>query len=137
MLALEPVIKARLVGLSALTAWVVRGMTDTVDRRAVPAVDLSIRGVTVADSKQGAAMAVPSWAVTLIVQRSDVAAEQLDAAMHQVIGRLQGWAPGEAGGRKWEQLRLDGVSVPDFLPEGQAAIELSFSTGGAYKAIAS
>lgn len=136
MLVLEPVIKARLVGLSALTAWAVRGMTDMVDRRAVPAVDLSIRSVAAPDSKQGAVMVAPSWSITLIVQRSDVAAEQLDAAMHQVIGRLQGWAPGEAGGRKWEQLRLDGVSVPDFVPEGQAAIELSFATSGAYRALA-
>jgi hypothetical protein len=134
MLALEPVIKARLAGLSALTAWAVRGMTDAVDRRVVPAVDLSIRGVAVPDSKQGAVMVAPSWSVTLIVQRSDVAAEQLDTAMAQVIDALQGWAPGEAGGRKWERLTLDALGVPDFVPEGQAAIELSFSTGSAYRA---
>lgn len=135
MLALEPVIKARLVGLSALTAWAVRGMTDTVDRRAVPAVDLSIRGVAVPDGKQLAAMVGPSWSVTLIVQRSDVAAEQLDAAMHQVVGRLHGWEPGQAGGRGWERFRLDGVSVPDFVPEGQAAIELSFATAAKFDGV--
>lgn len=135
MLALEPVIKARLAGLPALMGWVVRGMTDLVDRRPVPAVDLQIDNVVVADSKQSAAMVAPSWVVTLIVQRGDVAAEQLDTAMQQVIGRLHGWQPGAAGGRSWEQMRLDGVGLPGFVPEGQAGIELSFATAAKFDGV--
>lgn len=133
MLALEPLLKARLQTLSALTGWQVRTGTELCDRRTVPAADVRCTGAAVADSKAGRATVLPDWTVVLVVRRSDVAAEQIDAAFAAVVESLHNWMPGQQGGRGWEPLRLGRVSEPLFNDEGLAGYELTFSTSAVYR----
>lgn len=132
MLAIATPLKARLVALPALTGYDVRASTEPIDRRTVPAVDVRCAGAGVADSKTGAAMVTPEWAVTIVVRRSAAAADQLDAAFAAVFESLHGWAPGQHGGRGWERLTLQRVTEPAFADEGLAGLELTFSTGARY-----
>lgn len=132
MLALEPHLKARLQTLPALTGWAVRTGTELTDRRVVPAADVRCTGAQVPDSKTGAVMVAPEWTVTLVVRRSDEAANQLDAAFAAVIASLHNWAPGQHGGRGWEPLKLVRVTEPQFVDEGLAGCELLFTTGARY-----
>ncbi len=133
MLVLEPLIKARLQALTALTGWAVRTGTELVDRRLVPAADVRCTGASVTDSKAGRATVSPEWAVVLVVRRSDVAAQQLDAAFAAVTESLHSWMPGPQDGRGWEPLRLSRVSEPLFADEGLAGCELTFSTSAVYR----
>lgn len=132
MLALAIPLQQRVAALPQLTGWVVRTNTEAADRKSLPAVDVRCAGAGVADSKTGAAMVSPEWAVTLMVRRSDTAAEQLDAALSAVICSLHGWAPGQHGGRGWEPLGLLRVQEPTFADEGVVGYELSFSTAARY-----
>lgn len=132
MLALTTPLKSRLQALPALTGWAVRMGTELADRRIVPAVDMRCTGAAVPDSKTGAVMVQPEWTATLIVRRSDEAADQLDAAFAALIASLQNWQPGPLGGRGWEPLRLARVTEPLFAEEGLAGIEIAFHTGARY-----
>lgn len=132
MLALESHLKTRLQALPALTGWAVRTGTELTDRRMVPAADVRCTGAGVPDSKAGAVMVSPEWTVTLVVRRSDQAADQLDAAFADVLASLHNWAPGQLGGRGWEPLRLGRVTEPQFAEDGLAGIELTFTTGARY-----
>jgi hypothetical protein len=132
MLALNTPLKLRLSALPELTGWAVRTGSETVGRTEVPAVDVRCSGAAVSDSKTGAAMVQPEWAVTLIVRRSVDAADQIDAAFAAVVESLHNWAPGEHGERRWEPLRLVRVTEPQFADEGFVGCELSFSTGAKY-----
>lgn len=98
MLALAIPLQQRLAALPQLTGWVVRTNTEAADRKPLPAVDVRCVGAAVADSKTGAAMVAPEWAVTLMVRRGDDASSLLDAALSAVICSLHGWAPGQHGG---------------------------------------
>lgn len=133
MLALEPLIKARLEALAELDGWTVRGATEAVDRKAPgPSVDLRIGAVAVPDSKTGAAVVQPAWDMVFEMQRGPTAAATLDAIFWAVLQDLQGWEPGNVGGREWLPLKLAAASPPDFLAEGVAAVALSFSTGAGF-----
>lgn len=139
MLGLDPFIKARLAALDALQGWQVRGYTEVVDRSVVPAADIRLAAAQLGDSKAGAVSVQPGWGITLVVKRGASAAVDLDAAFAAVIGALQGWNPSKDADTpgKWSDFRLSGIEPPDFLQEGLVGVELIFSTGGAYKAIAS
>lgn len=132
MLALAIPLQQRLAALPQLTGWVVRTNTEAADRKPLPAVDVRCVGAAVADSKTGAAMVAPEWAVTLMVRRGDDASSLLDAALSAVICSLHGWAPGQHGGRGWEPLALARVQEPAFADEGVVGYELSFSTAARY-----
>lgn len=132
MLALEPVIKTRLQALGALTGWAVRTGTELADRRMVPAADVRSTGAQTNDSGASAVTLDPAWTVTLIVQRSDQAAVQLDAALTAVIASLHNWYPGQLAGRPWRRVALQTVREPEFVTEGQAALELIFTSSTVY-----
>jgi hypothetical protein len=132
MLAIEPLLKARLQSLSALTGWAVRVGSEHGDRKLVPAVDARCPGAAVADSKASAVALQPQWVLTLTVRRGADASAQIDAALAAVIEAMHNWAPGQAGGRGWEPLRLAAVTEPAFADEGLAGYELSFTTAARY-----
>lgn len=132
MLALEPLLKTRLQALIALTGWAVRGGTELSDRRIVPAADVRCSGAHVTDSATTAVTLDPAWSVTLVVPRSDQAAGQLDAALNAVIGSLHNWCPGQQGGRLWRRMALQTAREPEFATEGQAAMELIFTSSTVY-----
>jgi len=111
---------------------VVRAGTDLADRRIVPAIDVRCAGADVADRKTGAAMVAPQWQVTMVLRRSDTAAEQLDAAMAAVIESLHNWHPGQHGGRFWEPFSLLRITEPMLSDDGHTGYELTFSTGARY-----
>lgn len=132
MLALANPIKARLRALAPLTGWAVRTATEDAERSAVPAVDVRCSLAAVGDVKMGAVMLQPSWQITLIVQRSDNAADQIDAALAAVICALHGWKAGEHGGRGWEMFSLAGITEPMLPNEGLVGYELTFTTAARY-----
>jgi len=134
MLALESILKTRLQALPALTAWVVRGGTDLVDRRPLPAAEIACEGAAVTGSQASGAKVEPSWTVTLVVRRSDEAAGQLDTAFAAVIGSLHNFTPAQVSGHYWSALALKRVEAPQFGDEGVAGIAMTFSTGAAYLA---
>lgn len=138
MLALDPLIKTRLAALGSLQHWQVRGCTEEVDRSAVPAADIRLAAAQVGDSKAGAVTVQPGWGITLVTKRGATAAADLDAAVAAVIGAMQGWNPSKAADKPgmWSEFKLSGIEPPDFLREGLVGLELIFTTGGAYKAIA-
>lgn len=134
MLQLEPLIKARLAALPALTGWQVRGGSDATDRRMRPAIDVRCRGASAADSKAGRVSVSPQWAITLGVAAGDEAADQIGTAFVAVLSSLQGWVPGDVGGQGFEALLLIGVQEPDFLPDGapMVGMQLIFNTTTVY-----
>lgn len=134
MLAVGPLIKARLQGLSALAGWDLRVWTEAGDRRMVPAVDIRNGGAQVAESKAVGVRIEPLWTVTLVVRRGADAAAELDAAFWQVVESLH-WCPlGLVDGRKWQQLALVSIArEPEFVDEGLAGCQLVFSTGATGK----
>lgn len=132
MLALEPHLKARLQTLPALTGWAVRGGTELTDRRSVPVADVRCTGARSTDSETTAVTLDPAWTVTLVVSRSDQAAEQLDAALGAVIASLHNWCPGQQSGRAWRRMALQAVREPEFVAEGLAGLELVFATSTVY-----
>lgn len=134
MLALEPILKARLQALPALTGWAVRTGTDLVDRRLLPAAQVACEGAGVAGAQASGVKVEPSWSVTLVVRRSDEAADQLDAAFSAVVVGLHGFVPGQVAGRYWSALALRRVEAPIFDDSSVAGIVLTFSTGAAYLA---
>ncbi len=132
MLALTTPLKTRLQALPQLTGWDVRTGTENADRRVVPAADVRCIGAGIADRKQGAVMLAPEWQVTLVVRRSDQAADELDAALAAVIGKLHGWRPPECGARGWEALSLARITELLLTDEGLAGYELTFTTAARY-----
>lgn len=134
MLALYAPITARLRALAPLTGWAVRTNTDEADRSALPAADVRCVGAAIASRREGA-LAVTLEAVlqvTLVVPRGEAAAERLDAALSAVICSLQGWQPGQHGGRGWNQLALQSVTEPMLADEGLVGYQLQFSSAGLY-----
>lgn len=137
MLALEPVIKARLEALPALTGWVVRGVTTPERGDADRQLTLRIGTVQVGDAKAFAAAVTPSWEMHLSVPRSAAAADELDAAFVAIVAQFHGWLPGQVAGRGWERLGLNAVGeAPEFLREGRAGISLSFATAAKFDGVA-
>lgn len=132
MLALESHLKNRLKALTALTGWAVRGGTELTDRRPVPVADVRCTGAHTTDSEASVVTLDPVWTVTLVVPRSDQAADQLDAALAAVIASLHNWYPGMLAGRPWRRMALQTVREPDFVTEGQAAYELIFTSSAVY-----
>lgn len=134
MLQLEPLIKARLAALPALTGWQVRGGSDATDRRSRPAVDVRCRGAAVTDSNTGRVSVQPQWVISLGVTAGDDAAADVSAAFVAVLSSLQGWAPGNVGGQGWNTLLLVSVQEPDFFPEGtpMVGMQMIFSTTTVY-----
>ena len=132
MLALGNPIKTRLQALPQLTGWQVRLCTELTDRRQVPAADVRMVGASMPSNRSTAATVAPQWVVTLIVRRSDTAADELDAAFTAVIASLHNWLPGQHGGRGWEPLRAVGSAEAPFSDEGVAAFEINFSTQALY-----
>ena len=96
MLALEKLIQDRLRALPAFTGWQVRGATVATDRRGVPAVAVRMGGASVPQVRKPAVTLQPEWSVTLVVQKSDQAATQIDAALVATIGALHNWRPDDA-----------------------------------------
>lgn len=132
MLALEPHLKIRLQALSALTGWAVRTGTELSDRRMVPAADVRCTGARTTDSEAAAITLDPAWTVTLVVPRSEQAAGQLDAAVKAVIGSLHNWYPGQLSDQAWRRVALQAAREPEFVAEGQAALELVFTSSTVY-----
>lgn len=134
MLALEPHIKTRLQALSALTGWAVRGGTELTDRRMAPSAEARCTGAQANDSQVSAVTLDPAWTITLVVPRGDWAAQQLDAALKDVIGSLHNWCPGKIddAGQPWRRMALATVREAEFLPEGVAGLELTFITSVVY-----
>lgn len=132
MLALEPHLKTRLQALPALTGWAVRVWSELTDRRVMPAADVRCTGAHTLDSSASTVTLDPAWTVTLIVPRSDQAADHLDAALTAVIASLHNWYPGQLSGRPWRRMALQTVREPEFSPEGAAAYELIFTSSAVY-----
>ena len=133
MLALTAPLMLRLQHLPQLAGWDVRTNIEPAPRDKYPAADVRCTGAQVADSKTGALMLSPQWAVTLVRRRSADAAELLDAALAAVIESLHSWAPGQHGGRGWERLVLLDVSEAVFTDDGLAGYQLTFGTSAMYR----
>ena len=133
MLAVGTPLKTRLQALPQLAGWDVRKWTEHTDRTVLPAAELRCVGAGVNDSKRGAAMVGPQWLVTLVVKRDETAEQALDAAMSAVICSLQGWQPGQHGGRGWEAFALVQITEPMVpIETGQVGYELIFNTAASY-----
>lgn len=133
MLAIATPIKFRLQALPALAGWAVRTNAEDVERALVPAADVRCLGASVADRRGTGVLVSPEWTVTLVVRRSDIAAEQIDSALAAVIGALHGWMPGQQQGRGWEPFALARISEPMLASEGLVGYELVFSTAALYR----
>ena len=133
MLAILPALTARLRQMPALVTWDVRSHVEPADRRTLPAVDVRCSRARVADRSTGAVVVSPEWTITLVLRRAADAAQDLDAALADVIGVLHNWAPGKHGGRGWERLALMDVSEPDFADDGVAGYTLTFGTSAMYR----
>lgn len=133
MLSLEPVIKNRLKGLSALAGWRVSGACDEVNRALMPAADVRMGGAAAGDVRRTAAQLQPSWTVSLAVRRGEDVAEQLGAALSAVIEALHNWPPGQVGGRQWTPLQLVAVSEANFSTAGLVGYEVVFSTAAMFE----
>lgn len=131
MLALEKVLQERLRALSAFVGWQVRGATVATDRRGVPAVDVRMGGAIVPQVRKPAVTLQPEWSVTLVVQRGDAAAGQLDAALDAVIGSLHNWRPVDAT-RSWTELQVGRVSEAAFSEAGLVGYEVTFTTAAVF-----
>ena len=131
MLALEPLIQERLRALPALIGWQVRGATVATDRRGVPAVDVRMGGASVPQVRKPAVTLQPEWSVTLVVQKSDQAAEQLDAALVAAIGALHNWRPDDAA-RGWTELQVARVTEAAFSDAGLVGYEITFTTAAVF-----
>ncbi len=133
MLGLESVIVERL--RQVLTAeWTVKGVFSDVGRRdpdqfaSVLFIDANVPA-----SDVPGALVRPFWAITLMAKRSDPdALVQLDTAFARVVEALQGWAPGQVAGRRWERLQLASVKPPPYPDNGLVGIELVFSTSARF-----
>ena len=132
MLALEPLLKTRLQALPALTGWAMRASTDLADRRMLPAVEVACDGAGVTASQASGVKIEPRWIITLMLRRSDDAADMLDAAFAAVLSSLHSFTPGQLAGRYWSALALQRVEAPQFGDEGIAGIAMTFSTGAVY-----
>ena len=132
MLSLATPLKSRLQALPALTGWAVRTNAEDADRSTVPMADVRCIGAAVADAKASAVMLAPRWQVTLVVRRSDTAAEQIDQALSAVINSLLGWRAGELGGRGWEPFTLDSITEPMLPDDGLVGYQVTFATAARY-----
>lgn len=132
MLALGNTIKDRLATVPALTGWAVRKASPSVDRRPLPSAEVRFGEAQSVPTRNTAAQLSPQWFVTLSVKAGDDAEEMLDAAITGVVKHLHNWKPGQVGGRGWEPLRLTGVVLADFPPDGVVAFEVMFSTSALY-----
>ena len=133
MLSILPALTLRLQSIPALAGWDVRNNIEPANRSALPAADVRCTRARVADRKTGAVMLSPEWTVTLVLRRAADAAAVLDEALAAVLAQLQGWSPGQHGGRGWERLSLLDVSEPDFFDEGLAGYTLTFGTAAMYR----
>lgn len=131
MLALEKLIQDRLRALSAFTGWQVRGATVATDRRGVPAVDVRMGGASVPQVRKPAVTLQPEWSVTLVVQKSDQAAAQIDAALVVIIGALHNWRPDDAA-RGWTELQVARVTEALFSDAGYVGYEITFTTAAIF-----
>lgn len=127
MLALEAVIRDRLRALPAFTGWQVRGATVATDRRGVPAVDVRMGGASVPQVRKPAVTLQPEWAITLVVQKSDQAAQQLDSALESAIGALHNWRQNVLP-RAWTELVVARVTEALFSDAGLVGYEITFTT---------
>lgn len=132
MLALAMPIKLRLTLLPQLAGWDVRTNTEYADRTVFPAADVRCVGANANASKTGGVMVGPTWQLSLVMKRSDTAADRLDQVMTAVIHSLHGWQPGCHGGRGWEPLQLTSITEPIYADPGVVGYELNFSTSGLY-----
>lgn len=131
MLALEKLIQDRLRALAAFTGWQVRGATVATDRRGVPAVDVRMGGASVPQVRKPAVTLQPEWSVTLVVQKSDQAAAQIDAALVATIGALHNWRPDDAA-RGWTELQVARVTEAAFSDAGLVGYEITFTTAAVF-----
>lgn len=133
MLALEPAIVTRLRGELPGT-WTVKGIfSDTGKREPDLLASVLFIDANVPASDVPGALVRPFWAITLMAKRSDPdALVQLDSAFARVVEALQGWAPGQIAGRRWERLQLASVKPPPYPDNGLVGIELVFSTSARF-----
>ena len=133
MLALEPAIVARLRG-ELPGAWSVKGVfTDSGKRDPALLASVLFVDANVPASEVPGALVRPLWAITLIAKRSDSEAlAHLDSAFALVVEALQGWAPGQTAGRRWERFQLVRVKPPPFPDDGLVGVELVFSTSARF-----
>jgi hypothetical protein len=133
MLALEPAIVTRLRGELPGT-WTVKGIfSDTGKREPDLLASVLFIDANVPASDVPGALVRPFWAITLMAKRSDPdALVQLDSAFGRVVEALQGWAPGQIAGRRWERLQLASVKPPPYPDNGLVGIELVFSTSARF-----
>jgi hypothetical protein len=133
MLALEPAIVTRLRGELPGT-WAVKGIfSDTGKREPDLLASVLFIDANVPASDVPGALVRPFWAVTLMAKRSDAdALAHLDTAFALVVEALQGWAPGQVAGRRWERLQLASVKPPPYPDNGLVGVELVFSTSARF-----
>lgn len=131
MLALEAVIQERLRALPAFTDWQVRGATVATDRRGVPAVDVRMGGASVPQVRKPAVTLQPEWSITLVVHKSDKAAQQLDAALVATVGALHNWRQSVLP-RAWTELVLARVTEVMFSDAGLVGYEITFTTAAVF-----
>lgn len=134
MLSLEPIIAQRLAALPEVAGWEVRTGTLPEARGKLPALDIRCAGAAVTDSRAGAVMVSPEWAVTIAVQRGPLAAGQIDGALAAIIASLHNFRAGQVGGRGWEPMELKRAATPTFSDSGVVGMMLVFTTSARYMA---
>ena len=132
MLALIAPIKDRLQALPQLAGWDVQTGTETTDRRVRRVIDVRCTGADAKDSESQAVTLDPAYTITVVVPRSDVAAEELDEALAAVIGTLHNWSPGRIGLIQWRRVALRVAREAEFTESGLAAYELIFTSSAVY-----
>ena len=137
MFALESVLRDRLAALPEFATWDVRGGSEEVSKRALPAVIVACDGVGVPDAKGSSVNVAVAWGVHLIVARSASATADLDAAFTAVIGSLLNHRPGKISGRLWSPLRMltSGAAVqqPHFAEQGLVEYVVTFESSSVYQ----
>ena len=137
MFALESVLRDRLAALPEFVAWDVRGDSEEISKRTLPAVVISCDGVSVPDTKGSSVNIAVAWGVHLIVARSASATADLDAAFAAVIGSLLNHRPGKIGSRLWSPLRMltSGAAVqqPHFAEQGLVEYVVTFESSSVYQ----
>lgn len=133
MLAVAPLIIARLQGMTELSGWTVLDALDMGDRKALPSASVECVGASI-NAGTRAGMLEPRWQITLTVARSVGAGAVLDATMGGVIGGLLGWMPpADANNRRWEPLKLFSVLPPEYAEAGVSAYVVTFTTASLYR----
>lgn len=113
-------------------SWDVRDGLSIVARDDYPAVDVRIGGAGVVADGVEVVKVSPSIAVSLIAERGEGAAEELDAGFEAAIAALHGLLLKDRSGRTWSWAKLVAVRELDVVSP-YVGCELIFTTDSEYQ----